>query len=108
MNGVRKLKEKLKNDKNSLNLVRNIIKNVKSEKEAVELAKKLGFKVSEEDILKDEELNEDMLEAVAGGKGDTRNITQFMIDDSVKDYNIAIDEKTGKILEARKKERSKT
>ncbi len=104
MNGVRKLKEKLKNDKN----FKDKFKNVKSEKEAVELAKKLGFKVSEEDILKDEELNEDMLEAVAGGKGDTRNITQFMIDDSVKDYNIAIDEKTGKILEARKKERSKT
>ena len=104
MNGVGKLKEKLKNDKS----FKEKFKDVKNEKEAVELAKKLGFKVSEEDILKDEELNEDMLEAVAGGKGDTRNITQFMIDDSVKDYNIAIDEKTGKILEARKKERSKT
>ncbi len=104
MNGVGKLKEKLKNDKS----FKEKFKDVKSEKEAVELAKELGFKVSEEDILKDEELNEDMLEAVAGGKGDTRNITQFMIDDSVKDYNIAIDEKTGKILEARKKERSKT
>ena len=104
MNGVGELKEKLKNDKS----FKEKFKNVKSEKEAVELAKKLGFKVSEEDILKDEELNEDMLEAVAGGKGDTRNITQFMIDDGVKDYNIAIDEKTGKILEARKKERSKT
>ncbi len=104
MNGVGKLKEKLKNDKS----FKEKFKNVKSEKEAVELAKELGFKVSEEDILKDEELNEDMLEAVAGGKGDTRNITQFMIDDSVKDYNIAIDEKTGKILEAHKKMEGKT
>lgn len=100
MNGVGELKEKLKNDKS----FKEKFKNVKSEKEAVELAKKLGFKVSEEDILKDEELNEDMLEAVAGGKGDTRNITQFMIDDSVKGYNMTIDEKTGRIIEACKKE----
>ena len=38
MNGVRKLKEKLKNDKN----FKEKFKNVKSEKEAVELAKRYG------------------------------------------------------------------
>ena len=36
------------------------------------MAKRLGFEINEEEILKDEELNEDMLEAVAGGKGVTR------------------------------------
>lgn len=99
MNGIKELKEKLKNDRS----FKEKFKNVKSKKEAVKLVERLGFKVSEEELLKDEELNEDLLEGVAGGKGDTKNTTQFRIDDNVKNYNIAIDEKTGKILEAHKK-----
>lgn len=68
MNGVKELKEKLKNDKG----FREKFKNIKNEQDAVKLAKRLGFEINEEEILKDEELNEDMLEAVAGGKGVTR------------------------------------
>lgn len=101
MNGVGKLKEKLKNDKS----FKEKFKDVKNEKEAVELAKKLGFEVSEEDILKDEELNEDMLEAVAGGnKGDTNELTQSIVLGNVKDRIIDIDGK-GNILRVRKKEK---
>ncbi len=68
MNGVKEFKEKLKNDKG----FRERFKNIKNEQDAVKLAKRLGFEINEEEILKDEELNEDMLEAVAGGKGVTR------------------------------------
>lgn len=63
MNGVKELKEKLKNDKE----FREKFKNIKNAQDAVKLAKRLGFEINEEEILKDEELNEDMLEAVAGG-----------------------------------------
>ena len=68
MNGVKEFNEKLKNDKG----FREKFKNIKNEQDAVKLAKRLGFEINEEEILKDEELNEDMLEAVAGGKGVTR------------------------------------
>lgn len=65
MSGVKEFKKKLKNDKN----FKEKFKNVKNEKDVVNLAKRFGFEINEEEILKDEELNEDMLEAVAGGKG---------------------------------------
>lgn len=95
MNGVGKLKEKLKNDKS----FKEKFKDVKNEKEAVELAKKLGFEVSEEDILKDEELNEDMLEAVAGGnKGDINDLNQFIIE--AKNRKLVINEADGNIIKA--------
>ena len=68
MSGIKEFKEKLKNDKG----FREKFKNIKTEPDAVKLAKRLGFEINEEEILKDEELNEDMLEAVAGGKGVTR------------------------------------
>ena len=68
MSGIKEFKEKLKNDKG----FREKFKNIKNEQDAVKLAKRLGFEINEEEILKDEELNEDMLEAVAGGKGVTR------------------------------------
>ncbi len=68
MNEVKEFKERLKNDKG----FREKFKNIKNEQDAVKLAKRLGFEINEEEILKDEELNEDMLEAVAGGKGVTR------------------------------------
>lgn len=68
MSGIKEFKEKLKNDKG----FREKFKNIKNEQDAVKLARRLGFEINEEEILKDEELNEDMLEAVAGGKGVTR------------------------------------
>ena len=80
MNGVKEFKEKLKNDKG----FREKFKNIKNEQDAVKLAKRLGFKINEEETLKDEELNEDMLEAVAGGKGVTRTdyVNIVLSDDS--------------------------
>lgn len=63
MSGIKEFKEKLKNDKG----FREKFKNIKNEQDAVKLARRLGFEINEEEILKDEELNEDMLEAVAGG-----------------------------------------
>ena len=68
MNGVKEFKEKLKNDKG----FREKFKNIKNEQDAVKLAKRLGFEINVEEIFIDEDLNEDMLEAVAGGKGVTR------------------------------------
>lgn len=80
MHGIKEFKEKLKNDKG----FREKFKNIKNERDVVKLAKRLGFKINEEEILKDEELNEDMLEAVAGGKGVTRTdyVNIVLSDDS--------------------------
>ena len=64
MHGIKEFKERLKNDKG----FREKFKNIKNEQDAVKLARRLGFEINEEEILKDE----DMLEAVAGGKGVTR------------------------------------
>ena len=49
MNGVKEFKEKLKNDKG----FREKFKNIKNEQDAVKLAKRLGFEINEEEILKD-------------------------------------------------------
>ena len=73
MPGFKELKDKLKTDEE----LRNKFFRVKGTKEAIDIAKSLGFEISEDDIENDRELSDDLLEAVAGGeagkpgKGDT-------------------------------------
>ncbi|MDQ5984084.1 MAG: hypothetical protein RUMPE_01116 [Eubacteriales bacterium SKADARSKE-1] len=65
MPNINDLKEKLKNDEE----FKNKFLEIKSTKEAIEMAQKFGFNVKENEIENDPELSEDLLEAVAGGKG---------------------------------------
>ena len=79
--------------------IKNCFANVKDEKEAAKIAKKLGYEVSETELKNDEELNEDMLEAVAGGKGNTkiRHDTMVVAEDG-KYKSMDVDERTGKVI----------
>lgn len=65
MRNINDLKEKLKYDEN----FKDKFSSIKDPKEAVKLAKKFGFNVNENEVENDPELSEDVLEAVAGGKG---------------------------------------
>ena len=47
---------------------------LKSKEEAVVLAHNMGYDISLEEIENEEEVNEDLLESVAGGKVDTESI----------------------------------
>lgn len=90
--------EDLKRDIKNNPEVKKYFANVKDEKEAAELARKLGYEVSESELQNDEELNEDMLEAVAGGKGDTKIRQDYnFIPEPGKYKIIDIDEETGNI-----------
>ncbi|MBR1779299.1 MAG: Nif11-like leader peptide family RiPP precursor [Clostridia bacterium] len=68
MRGIEALKEKLRHD----SVFRDKFANIKSTDEAISLAKEFGYDVSEEEVSQDAELNEDILEAVSGGKGKTK------------------------------------
>ena len=62
----------LKDLKKDLNLDEKLKKqfiNLKSKKEAISLAQNMGYDISLEELEKDEEINEDLLESVAGGRG---------------------------------------
>lgn len=72
MKDIEKLKKQLKED----NSFREKFKNVKDADEAILLAEKLGYKVTKEELTQDEELNEDLLEAVSGGKNTTKGRIQ--------------------------------
>ncbi|MDQ5984088.1 MAG: Nif11-like leader peptide family RiPP precursor [Eubacteriales bacterium SKADARSKE-1] len=68
MKALKEFKEKLKSDQE----FKNKFLGIKDQKEAIELARKFGFEIKEEDLEEDSDLSEDMLEAVAGGKGNSK------------------------------------
>lgn len=71
MNDLERLKKKLELDKD----FKDLFLNIKNLDEAVALAKQYGFDVDEAQISEDESLTDDILEAVAGGKNEKRDIT---------------------------------
>lgn len=61
----------LKDFKKDINKDKNLkerFMRLKNKEEAVSLAKSMGYEISLEELENDEELNEDLLEAVAGGR----------------------------------------
>lgn len=68
MRDIEKLKKQLKED----NSFKEKFKDVKDAEEAVILAKELGYDIKKEELENDEDLNEDLLEAVSGGKNRTK------------------------------------
>lgn len=96
--GFKELKEKLKTDED----LKAKFRGIKNAKEAVAIAQNLGFEVSEEDIANDSELSENVLEAVAGGKGGSieENNTFYHVD--VSGYDLVIDKKSGDIISSKK------
>lgn len=78
MRDIEKLKKQLKED----NSFREKFKEVKNADEAVLLAKELGYDIKKEELEDDEELNEDLLEAVSGGKNTiTMKVRNFATED---------------------------
>ncbi|MBR1779298.1 MAG: Nif11-like leader peptide family RiPP precursor [Clostridia bacterium] len=102
MKGINELKRDIQgNDE-----IRQAFINIKDKSEAVQIAKELGYEVTEQEVNLDDELNEDILEAVSGGKGNT-TIQQDYILAADKDVyeNVVIDESTGQILDVKLKEK---
>lgn len=76
----------------------------KSAEEAVKIANNLGYDITLADIENDGEISDYMLEAVAGGKGDTtKNVKNYIVDSSASGYEITVDRKSGSFVDARKK-----
>ncbi|MDQ5984087.1 MAG: hypothetical protein RUMPE_01119 [Eubacteriales bacterium SKADARSKE-1] len=71
MKDIEKLKKKLELDEG----FKNLFLNVKDLEEAVDLARQYGFDVDESQVSADDNLTDDMLEAVAGGKKQKEDIT---------------------------------
>lgn len=97
--------ENLKMDIKKNTEIKNCFANVKDEKEAAKIAKKLGYEVSETELKNDEELNEDMLEAVAGGKGDSTTVTKedtIVVTEPGKFKEVVRNRETGKITAIKK------
>lgn len=67
-NGTYKGIKELKKDLEENDMLRKEFENIKNQEEAIKIAQKLGYKISEEEIDNDEELAESMLESVAGGR----------------------------------------
>ncbi|MDQ5984085.1 MAG: hypothetical protein RUMPE_01117 [Eubacteriales bacterium SKADARSKE-1] len=98
MLGFKELKDKLRTDEN----LKVKFRGIKNAQEAVNIARNLGFEVSLNDIENDTELSENVLEAVAGGKGGskTENNTFYHVD--VKGYDMVIDKKSGDIISSKR------
>lgn len=95
MKKIEELKRDIKNDPE----VKKYFINVKDEKDAAKIAKSLGYEVSETELKNDEELNEDMLEAVAGGKRNTKIRRDFVIvAEDGKYKSVDIDNNTGEVM----------
>lgn len=93
MKNLGDLKKDIKNNPE----LKSYFANIKNEKEAAEIAKKLGYEISEEELKNDEELNEEMLGSVAGG--DTNITRKLFIDASPGIFRrIDIDEETGNVI----------
>lgn len=75
MKDIKELKKRLKNDIE----FKKLFLNKKDIKELVKVAYENGYDVSEEDLEKDEELSEDALEAVAGGKKEDISVNKIDI-----------------------------
>ena len=83
MKDIEKLKKQLKEDET----FREKFKDVKDKEEAISLAEKLGYKIRKEELENDEELSEDLLEAVSGGKNSTKlKLNNFAIADGSEIY----------------------
>ncbi len=82
MKGLKELKEKLNEDIS----FKELFLNAQNIDEFVDIAKSRGFEVNSEDVDQDDELSNDMLEAVAGGKrkskdeDDTHIINHYYIE----------------------------
>ena len=72
MSDIEKLKKKLELDED----FKSLFINIKSLDEAIDLARQHGFDVNEEQISEADKLTDDILEAIAGGKGDTYKDTR--------------------------------
>lgn len=97
MVGFKELKDKLKTDEK----LKIKFCGIKSAQEAVDLARKLGFSVSLNDIENDIELSEDLLEAIAGGKGGTKKQNNTFYHVEASGYDLVIDKKTGEIISSK-------
>lgn len=75
MKDIKELKKRLKNDIE----FKKLFLNKKDIKELVKVAYENGYDVSEEDLEKDEELSEDALEAVSGGKKEDISVNKIDI-----------------------------
>ena len=83
MRDIEKLKKQLKEDKS----FKEKFKDVKDANEALSLAEKLGYKIKKEELENDEELNEDLLEAVSGGKNSKiLKLNNYAIADGSENY----------------------
>ncbi|MBR1779297.1 MAG: Nif11-like leader peptide family RiPP precursor [Clostridia bacterium] len=71
--GIEELKIAIKEDRK----IREAFLNINSEEDAIKIARGLGYEVKKQEINQDEELKENMLDAVSGGKGTTVNIHTF-------------------------------
>lgn len=67
-----------------------------SQDDAFKIAKQEGFLINKSEALNDEELMDDMLDLVAGGKGKTGRVRTFNVD--AEGWTGKIDPRTGKIL----------
>ena len=79
--------EKLKKQLNEDDSFKEKFKDVKDADEAILLAEKLGYKIKKEELENDEELNEDLLEAVSGGKNSEKiELNNFAIAEGSEIY----------------------
>lgn len=75
MNDLEKIKKAVKRDEN----LRKSFYGVKNADEAIKIAIANGFDISKEELARDQELSEDLLAAVAGGKGDKKTIIDHSV-----------------------------
>lgn len=79
----------LKRDINKEKKLKERFMSLKNKEEAVSLAKSMGYEISLEELENDPEVNEDLLEAVAGGEGGAKDDVSH---DSVKMTDLAVGE----------------
>ena len=80
MSDIEKIKKAVKSDES----LRKSFYGIKNAEEAIEIAHANGFNISNKELANDQELSEDMLAAVAGGKGDSK---KTVIDNSIHAEN---------------------
>lgn len=88
-NGTYKGIKELKKDLEENDKLKKEFESVKNQEEAIKVAQKLGYKISEEEIESDEELAESMLESVAGGRAKVKIKSYSFKSDTIADGNNA-------------------
>lgn len=83
MQGIREFKRALKNDQS----LKSKFSGIKSKQEAIDIAKQLGFDLDIDDVIEDDELALDLLDAVAGGKGKVKKYQQVRTSTTVTGDN---------------------